>query len=135
MDTSKYTESELENYKDGYETGYNESKFNNENLSDCDSDTPWSVGFDAGFDAYKQERCDALETVKSVMLACADGDYKTLCEFHPEGVEHRTYTYKEEDDFIGEGGYEDLARYTYPARNEMKSVCLYKAVELMNKFA
>lgn len=135
MDTSKYTESELENYKDGYETGYNESKFNNENLSDCDSDTPWSVGFDAGFDAYKQERCDALETVKSVMKACADSDFEVLCKFHPEGVTHRSSRYTTEDDFTNWNTYEEFARYSYPAQDEMKSVCLYKAVELMNKFA
>lgn len=135
MDTSKLSESDMENYKDGYETGRMSAKLNEENLSDSDCDTPWSVGFDAGFTAYKQEKLDVMETVKSVMKACADDDFKFLCEFHPEGVEHRTYKYKEEDDFTEWETYEDYARYASPARDEMKSVCLYKALELMNKFA
>ena len=135
MDTSKFSESDMENYKDGYETGVLAAKLGDENRSYCDCDTPWSVGFYEGFEAYSQEKLDAMETVKNVMKACASGDFKFLCEFHPEGVEHRSYKYKEEDDFFGEGGYEDYARYTYPARDEMKSVCLHKALELMYKFA
>lgn len=137
MDISKFSESDMKNYNDGFETGYMESKFYSENMSECDSDTPWSIGFDDGFSAYKQEKLDAIETVKRVMRACADGHFKFLCEFNPEGIEYKSYKYKEESDFFshnGENRNEEFARYIYPARDEMKSVCLHKAIELMNDY-
>lgn len=55
-------------------------------------------------------------------------DWAYMLSLFPEGVEHRTYKYKDVSDFEDWETYEDFKRYVYPAQEKMIELCLNKAL-------
>lgn len=59
-------------------------------------------------------------------------DWSYMLSLFPEGVEHRTYKYKEVSDFEEWETYEDFTRYVYPAQEKLIELCLNKALDCLS---
>ncbi len=59
-------------------------------------------------------------------------DWSYMLSLFPEGVEHRTYKYKEVSDFEDWETYEDFTRYVYPAQEKMIELCLNKVLDCLS---
>lgn len=68
----------------------------------------------------------------AIISAVLKSDWSYMLTLFPEGVEHRTYKYKEVSDFYDWETYEDFARYLYPAQSKLIELCLNKALECLS---
>ena len=68
----------------------------------------------------------------AIISAVVKSDWSYMLSLFPEGVEHRTYKYKEVSDFDDWETYEDFARYVYPAQSKLIELCLNKALECLS---
>ena len=68
----------------------------------------------------------------AIIQAVLKSDWSYMLSIFPEGVEHRTYKYKEVSDFDDWETYEDFARYVYPAQSKLIELCLNKALECLS---
>ena len=68
----------------------------------------------------------------AIIQAVLKSDWSYMLSLFPEGVEHRTYKYKEVSDFDDWETYEDFARYVYPAQSKLIELCLNKALECLS---
>jgi hypothetical protein len=68
----------------------------------------------------------------AIISAVLKSDWSYMLSLFPEGVEHRTYKYKEVSDFDDWETYEDFARYVYPAQSKLIELCLNKALECLS---
>jgi len=73
-----------------------------------------------------------LQIPLSIIAAVKDDDWNEMLKHFPEGVEHRTYKYTSEIDFLDWDSYEDYERYVSPARDAMKEKCLEKAMQMFD---
>jgi hypothetical protein len=72
------------------------------------------------------------EAIK-LITAVRDHDWKEMLECFPEGVEHRTWTYRTPEDFQDWDTYDDYTRYVAPARQVMTDKVLQRALELLEQ--
>ncbi|MDI9536698.1 MAG: hypothetical protein QM280_02370 [Bacteroidota bacterium] len=68
----------------------------------------------------------------AIISAVLKSDWSYMLTLFPEGVEHRTYKYKEVSDFDDWETYEDFTRYVYPAQSKLIELCLNKALECLS---
>lgn len=84
------------------------------------------------------EKNDFNATIGNTVLAAAiiqsvlKKDWSYMLSVFPEGVEHRTYKYKEVPDFEEWETYEDFTRYVYPAQEKLIELCLNKALDFLS---
>lgn len=75
-----------------------------------------------------------MKNIIELLEYIKDDNFEGMLKYFPEGIIHRASKYNSPDSFELEGSYEEDARYGWPAREQMKALCLeYCIKELKSK--